>query len=316
MDDISRFAIVFIDILLPMALGFALRRWGLSREIIRLVIRANVVVIATYLSVVSFWSVEISAELLWLPVSTLFICFLPVGVFYAFENRRFADPRQQGSYLISMMLGNIGTLAGLCAYVLYGARGFAYVQLVGVPQILVIVLVAFPLGQLYYEKWAHQGKTGKLEIHPAELLLTWNQLPAVGVAVGLSLAAMDAPRPEAVTTLFTWLIHISAWLGMAPVGYDLTPESVRRYAWKLWPVFPVKFLFLPAALYALTSLFVTDPEITTCVLLCAAAPTAIFSVSTAQLYGLDVDLAEASFLTTTIAFLLVVYPVIYFWAQK
>ena len=131
----SRFFVVFADILLPLALGMALRRWGLSKDILRLIIKANVVGVASFLSLVSFWSVHVTRELLWLPVSILPICFLPVLIFYLFQKNRFTNPLDQGSYLISMMLGNIGTLAGLCAYVLYGEVGFAYVQLIAVPQI-------------------------------------------------------------------------------------------------------------------------------------------------------------------------------------
>ena len=114
----SRFFVVFADILLPLALGMALRRWGLSRDILRLIIKANVVGVASFLSLVSFWSVHVTRELLWLPVSILPICFLPVLIFYLFQKNRFTNPLDQGSYVISMMLGKIGTLAGLCAYVL------------------------------------------------------------------------------------------------------------------------------------------------------------------------------------------------------
>ena len=71
-----------------MVLGMWLRRWGLSKAILRLVIKANVVVVATFLSTVSFWSVKITPELLWLPISTIPICFLPVAIFYLFEKRR------------------------------------------------------------------------------------------------------------------------------------------------------------------------------------------------------------------------------------
>jgi predicted permease len=288
-----------------------LRRWGFPNSILRLIIKANVVVIATFLSTVSFWSVKITPELLWLPVSSMPICFLPVAVFYAFEKNRFSDPREQGSYMISMMLGNIGTLAGLCAYVLFGAIGFAYIQLIAIPQILTIVLFCFPMGQYYHDRWAHQGQSGPMKIHLREMLLTWNQLPAVGVLVGLTLAALHVEKPEIVSTTFTILIHLSAWMGMVPVGYDLDLKSARAYAWKLWPVFPIKFIFLPVVLYGLTTLFVSDPAIITCVILAAAAPTAIFAVASAQLYKLNVDLAESSFLTTTLAFLFLIYPLVY-----
>ncbi len=299
-----------------MVLGMWLRKWGLSKGILRLVIKANVVVVSTFLSTVSFWSVKITPELLWLPISTIPICFLPVAIFYLFERRRFEDPREQGSYMIAMMLGNIGTLAGLCSYVLFGPIGFAYIQLIGIPQIVIIVLFCFPMGQYFYDLWAHKGQKGPMEIHLRDMLLTWNQLPAVGVAVGLTLAALHVEKPEAVSTLFTFLIHLSAWMGMVPVGYDLDLQSARAYAKRLWPLFPIKFIFLPAVLYFLTSLFVSDKAMTTCVVLASAAPTAIFAVATAQLYKLNVDLAESSFLTTTLAFLFLIYPVVYFVVAK
>lgn len=265
----SRFFVVFADILLPLALGMALRRWGLSRDILRLIIKANVVGVASFLSLVSFWSVHVTRELLWLPVSILPICFLPVLIFYLFQKNRFTNPLDQGSYLISMMLGNIGTLAGLCAYVLYGEIGFAYVQLIAVPQILVIVLFCFPMAQRFYEMGSAQGERGE-RTQFIKLLLTPNQLPALGVAAGLLLSGCQVERPEAVGTLFTLLIHVSAWMGMMPVGYDLHLSSVGTWAFRLWPIFPVKFIFLPAVLYGLTRLFVSDPAMITCVILSAA----------------------------------------------
>ena len=307
----SRFFIVFADILLPLLLGMVLRRRGLSREILRMVIKANVVCVATFLSLVSFWTVHVTRELLWLPISILPICFIPVLLFYGFQKNRFTNPLDQGSYMISMMLGNIGTLAGLCAYVLFGEKGFAYVQLIAVPQILVIVLYCFPMAQRFYEIGTGSGEKGKPNF--LRLLLTPNQLPALGVAAGLLLSGLHVERPEAVGTLFTVLIHVSAWMGMMPVGYDLRLGSVGTYALKLWPIFPVKFILLPAILYGLTILFVKDPVMITCVVLSAGAPTAIFAVAASQLYGLNVDMAESSFVTTTLAFLFILYPLVYWW---
>ena len=207
-----------------------LRRWGLSKNILHWIIKANVVGVSTFLSIVSFWSVQVTAELLWLPISTLPISILPVAVFYALERHRCSDAREQGSYLISMMLGNIGTLAGLCAYVLFGAVGFAYVQLIAVPQILIIVLFCFPMSQYYYDKWANHGEGKKMEIHLLRLLCTWNQLPAVGVVIGLTLAGLGVENPQAVTTLFTILIHAGAWMGMVPVGNEMKAIQQKWFA--------------------------------------------------------------------------------------
>lgn len=315
MEDWSRFLIVFADILVPLFLGKSLRARGIAREWMRFLIRANVVGALSGLSLISFWSLRVSAELLWLPLSILPICFLPIPLFYLLEKRRFSDPRDQGSYFLAMILGNIGTLAGLCAYTLFGETGFAYIQLIAVPQVLVIVLFCFPAAQRFYDRWASSGETRHARLRLRDMLLTWNQLPAACVAAGLLLGASGVHRPEGVSAVFTVLIHASAWLGMIPVGYDLDMEGVRKYARTLWPLFPVKFLYLPVCIGAMTRCVTGDPVILWCAVLAAAAPTAIFAVAASQLYRLNVDIAESAFLTTTAVFLFLVYPLIYYFAR-
>lgn len=308
-----RFLIVFIDIVIPFCLGLWLKKAGLSPEIMRLVIRTNVVPVTTALSLISFWTIHLTPVLILLPLSVIPICFLPVLFFYACESRRFADPREKGSYLVSMMMGNIGTMAGLCAYILFGETGFAYVQLIGMPQVLIFVLFCFPMAQYYYALWKNQGKAERPKLKAAELLLTWNQLPAVGVLVGMGLGYFDVTRPAFVGYVFTALIHISAWMGMISVGYGTDMKRARSYVRRLWMLVPVKFLALPLIMYNLLKCVTDDQTVIACILLASAAPTAIFSVMTAQLYDLNVDLAESSFLSTTILFLLTIYPLAYWF---
>jgi predicted permease len=313
MDGSYRFFIVFIDILIPFCLGLWLRKKQISPEIIRYVIKTNVIPVTTALSLISFWMVSLTPVLLWLPFSVAFMCFIPAGVFFLFEKRRFSDPREQGSYLAAMMMGNIGTLAGLCAYILYGETGFAYVQLIGMPQVLVLVHFCFPAAQYYYALWKNQGSAARPHFRVREMLLTWNQLPAAGVAAGLLLSYAGVPHPAAVGTIFGALIHVSAWMGMIPVGYGTDIKGAFRYWKRLWMLIPVKFMLVPAVLYGMTRYLTDDQTVLVCVLLSAAAPTAIFSVMTSQLYDLSVDLAESSFIMTTLLFLLIIYPAVYWY---
>ena len=115
MEGSYRFFIVFIDILIPFCLGLWLRKKQVSQEMIRSIIRINVVPVTTALSLISFWMVPLTPVLLWLPFSVAFMCFIPAGVFFLFDRNRFPDPREQGRYLAPLMMGNFGTLAGMGA---------------------------------------------------------------------------------------------------------------------------------------------------------------------------------------------------------
>lgn len=92
MDNNYRFLIVFIDVLIPFFIGMWLKKKGFSHEWMRCIIRLNVVAVTTVLSVISFWELKITPELLWLPVSVIFICFIPAVFVFLFDRHRFSDP--------------------------------------------------------------------------------------------------------------------------------------------------------------------------------------------------------------------------------
>lgn len=311
MGDHSRFLIAFIDIILPMILGMWLRRRGLAPAFIRSFNRVNVVGVTTALSVLSFWSIHLTPLLLWLPLSIFPICFIPCAWFFLFERRRFSDPRETGSYLICMMMGNIGTVSALCGYVLFGEKGFAYVQMIAVPQIIVFVLFAFPAAQYYRALW--DGGDQKPLFQVKDMLLTWNQLPVAGVAAGMLLSGFDVPRPDEAKWAFSALIHIGAWMGMISVGYGINLRRAMAYAGRMTRLAAVRFFLAPVFLWGMTRLMTDDQEILVSILLAASAPTAVFSVMAAQLYKVSVDLAEAAFLTSTIAYLFLIYPALYWY---
>lgn len=311
MDNNYRFLIVFIDVLIPFFIGMWLKKNGFSHEWMRCIIRLNVVAVTTVLSVISFWELKITPELLWLPVSVIFICFIPAVFVFLFDRHRFSDPREQGSYLIVQMMGNIGTLGGLCAYVLYGEQGFAYMQMIGMPQVIVIVLFCFPAAQYYYDMWKYGNADRKRGFNLFQALFTWNQLPVVGIAAGILLAEGEVPKPAAVSLLFSALIHVNAWLGTIPVGYGINIGGTKKYYRHIWKTVPIKFILLPAVLWGMTRLITDDQMILSCVVLSAGVPAALCSVVAAQLYRLNVDLTEAGFLLTTGIFLFLIYPL--FW---
>ena len=145
MDEVNaRLVYLLTDLILPLIVGYLLyQRHLLSDAAVNRLIRINVIVFFTLLSLFSFWALPLTRDLLMLPAFFAFIILFPGFISWRFLGRRFHSPIDRGTHLISALLSNIGTLGGICAYIIYGERGFAYAQIGGACQNLVLVLLAF-----------------------------------------------------------------------------------------------------------------------------------------------------------------------------
>ena len=76
--DWERILLVFTDILLPLAAGYLLKIHNLMpQKACDWLIRFNVVVMVTVLTLMSFWVLPLSAQLLWLPLIGVLITAVP-----------------------------------------------------------------------------------------------------------------------------------------------------------------------------------------------------------------------------------------------
>lgn len=308
----SKFTLIFIDLLLPLFLGYVSweRRW-FGETFCNNMILANILVFCTALSILSFWTLPISAELVWLPVFGVLLSFIPGIAAYLISKNKYKSSLETGSYLASAMLSNIGLLGGLCAFILFGEPGFAYTQIVALFHNLVFFLVCFPMAQYYGNQGRREaGFQQKLTI--ASLFFNRNQLPVVGLAFGLLLCVSKVPRPPVLDELFTPLVHLAAWTALIPAGYSIQFASMRQYYRSLFDLLPVKFIITPLAAYALASYVFTDPVLLGTIIILASVPTGINAIVLARLYHLNLHVTGAAFVLTAAVFLLLVYPLLIF----
>ena len=292
-----RLIFVLTDLIAPLAVGYYLhQRHLVSDESINKLIRFNVVCIYTILALLSFWVLPISWNLL-------------IVLLFA---RHYASWLDRGAYVASAMLSNIGTLGGVCAFILYAEQGFAYTQIIGTCQNIMLVLVIFPMAQYCYIKQTHAiRKTNRFKSF-CEMFFSLNQMSLLGIAVGLLFNAFGIARPAVLGTIFQGLVHIAAWIAMLPVGFLIDFGQVRRYERQVRSLTALRFVITPAIFGVLIYLFVSDPVVQGTLLICAFCPTAINAVLTARLYHLTTDLSVASFVITTAAFLPVIFPALFF----
>lgn len=301
---------VFFDVFCPLATGYFLRRrnWMTMAQCNGMML-FNVVVLITVMNLLSFWILPLKGDLLLLPFLSLLVAFLSAGMMVPLcRHLSFVD---RGTLVVAAMLANIGTLAGICGYILYGELSFAYIQLFAVPQNILMVVLAFPLAQYYAAREGSADGAAPLHFSLRELLFTRKQLGVAGVLIGLGLQLFQVERPVFVTDFFRLLVHIQAWIAFTPVGYTIDFQRAFRCLRQAVGLLPIRFLLVPLLICGASSLVVADPVILGTIFLAASAPVAINAVITAQLFHLDVDLAVAAFLETTLVYVAVLFPFAY-----
>ena len=315
MDDINaRLVYLLTDLILPLVVGYVLyQRRLLSDTAVNRLIRINVIVFFTLLSLFSFWALPLTRDLLLLPAFFALIILFPGFLSWRFLGRRFHSPIDRGTHLISALLSNIGTLGGICAYIIYGERGFAYAQIGGACQNLTLVLLAFPAAQYFYLLHKAHGRTARMEGRGfLGLLVSWNQPSILGMAAGLLLNIGGFARPPVLSEAFSYIIHVSAWFAMLPVGSLINIHRARHFFYLTADMILLRFLIVPLVTYAAAQLFIRDPIVQNALVIFASVPAAINATLTARLYRLNVDYTIAVFLVTTILYLTVLFPVTFF----
>jgi len=305
-----KLAYFIIDLLFPLIIGYLLRvKQQFSEGFFDKMISYNILLLSPALSVLSFWVLPLTWKLMWLPIFGGLLCFIPGLIAYGMSKKKYDSPLDTGSYILSAMLSNVGTIGGLCAFIVYGEAGFAYTQLVGLMQTAVLFLVCYPLAQYYYA--SEQGDEHN-KISLKTLLWNPNQLPVVGIIVGLMLYSFHVPRPEMLGDLFNPLVHLAAWTALIPVGYVTEFSALKKYYSSTFDLVPLKFIVVPLLSYVIAKNVFADPILVNTIMILASTPTAINAVITARIHNLNVHIATASFIVTTVLFLLVVFPIIFF----
>ena len=314
-SEYLRLVYVFTDLIAPLIVGYFLHRKKLLPEgFTNWLIKFNVIVVYTLLTLLSFWVLPLSRELLFLfPFGALYV-IVPGAIGALTFAKRHKSLLNRGAYVMSAMLSNIGTLGGVCAFILYNEEGFAYTQIIGSCQNILLVLVCFPLAQYYHEKhFAGNQLEHKTSI--LKSLFSINQLSILGIAAGLFLNANGIARPEILSDIFQGLVHFGAWVSLLPVGMLINFSHTKFYYTRVWDLAILRFVIVPAFIYFASKNFFTDAILLNTLFVCAMAPTAINAVLTSRLYKLNVNLAITSFLMTTAAFLLVLFPALFFILQ-
>lgn len=310
MDIKIKFLLFAVDLLAPLAVGYGCRfQRVVKAPFFDKMILNNILLIYPLLSFLSFWVLPLHYELIWLPVFGLAMGLIPGAVAYVIAGKKYDSPLDQGSYVMAAMLSNLGTIGGLCVFLLYGETGYAYQQLVVLFQYILMFMFCYPVAQYFYEK--SKGASTQQRISVTSILFSRNQLAIVGIFSGAILQLAGVARPPMLDSWSPFLIHLGAWTALIPVGYSIDFGKMKAYYREIRDINLIKFLVTPLVIYALARMVLHNDIMLNTVLVLACMPTAVNAVITSRIYHLNIHLSVAAFILTTVVFLLVVYPVLF-----
>lgn len=305
MDIALKILFFFADIILPIYIGYTLQNSKkIDQALLDKMIYFNLFMLSTFLNVLSFWKIQLNPELLWIPLLGLLMHIVPGIMAFFTVKYSYKNPLEQGSYILSILLSNIGVIGAISVYILFKEKGYALAQLVMLPSNLILYMFCFPMAQYYYQV----SKKRVARVSLKEVLLNPKQVPVLGIAIGLILNVLKVHRLLVLGYIFNFTIHIKSWLYMLPIGYSINFYQMREYWNNTWKLLFIKFLATPIIVYLIARRVISDPEVLKTVIILSCSPTAIKAVVTAKIHKLNVNLAMAAFISTTIFYLIIVYP--------
>ncbi|NLW56844.1 MAG: transporter [Firmicutes bacterium] len=299
---------LFLELLLPLLAGYLLKRWRrLKPKTVDHLMKCNIYLFFPLLGVLSIWGMKLNMDLIWLPILGVIMQVVPGILAFILVKKRFTNPLEQGSYILASMLSNRGTVGLLSVYLLFGEEGYVLGRLIMLFNSFVIYLVGYPLAQYFYQKGSSllQGR-----VSWKNLFLNRTQLPVLGVLIGLLVNVTGLPRPQSVKSLVDLLIRLSAWTSLLPIGYAMDFAAMKDYYLKTMELLGIKFILTPALTLLLGRLVISDAKVLWTVCILSLAPTAINAVVAAKINNINYHLPMASLITTTLVYLLVVFPII------
>lgn len=322
MTPTTKFALYGGLLLASLSAGYWGRRQGVLKEQWARPIHTHVWVVWSSLAyMLSNWYLPIHIQTLWVYVLMLIVPGVPTLLVGPIAARLRLPPAQIGVMIIAVAIANTGvTLGGYLCYMIFhpGEVALGYGSTIAAINSYLLVLMVYPLLHHYGQSLPGDRSLGRIMWESVARLPA---LPMYFAIAGWVLAAF-VPPPAFILDyhlidITTIIICVGIYLG---IGLNLRLGQTWQYRhWHL-VLAACCFVIKPAVMAA--SLWLTrqtpwplDPLATKVLLVESFMPAGVSTVMVANMFHLDARLAGNVWLWNTLAFLLVVLPVVLFFVH-
>ncbi|MGA1979294.1 MAG: AEC family transporter [Sedimentisphaerales bacterium] len=290
-------------------------RFGLPEHFAKKIMTIVLVCFDWPIALFVIWPMHLSRQLIWLPivglVLMLTITALSAGIFYFLE----PDRRSRLTLILAGGLSNTGYTGGaFVCYVLFGMAGLALANLYLLLSLPVFYLVYLPALKVRELRTIAQSRG----LGPGFLLdFRMLAIPAIIAAIILNLANVKSPPFIGKFHIVDILVYIASSLFFFAIGLRVKLSRFKDYISLYFPIAAVKFILTPAvALLIIALLTLTGQDLDSLVkkviIVLSTAPSAVLMVTMSNVFDLDSPLASALWVVTTVIFVVIVVPVLFF----
>ncbi len=303
------FALLLIYGSLTIGWFFRVRNWCSEKRSDPLM-RGAILCLEPLICCFAFWILDLSnLRVLTLPVvGALIVTFTFIPAYILAKNLHL-DRKKKGSYILGALFSNGGYLGAPLCFLLLGEEAFALAWL----YIIFFGPYFFTVGLSLAARYGQEKRLGAKEILKNFFTDKIRILPLLGIGAGLVLNLAHYPRPAIFAGANGFLVPLAIFLYMFAIGLGLRLGRIKIFFREIASVSLIKFVYAPLIGLGLGFLFgyqhILGGLPLKVVFIQAIMPTAIWSVIAANLYGLDKDLSNVIWITTTL-FLLPLIPLI------
>ncbi len=275
------------------------------------------IVLSPFILIGVFWVVDIqNSMLILLPVLGILCLVLGGSVGILFAKALRVDRQRTGAMFTSGSFSNWGSFGTLLCFMMLGEQSLVFVALFRLVEEFVYYTIGFPIAKTY-------GMVDKIKERRRTIIFRILKDPFIiaafsAIFIGGLLNISTFERPEFYPLFINFIVPFYTFMLVISVGYNMRFTAIKGYLKEIFAISIAKYVIVPVSIVAISyaiglgSLY--DGMVIKVILILTAMPPAFISLIPPKLYGLDVDLANSSFLINT-ALLLFVVPLLYLVIQ-
>jgi len=311
------FLVTALTLLGPVVAGYLCVRYGLlKRSWSKTIQRTTVLLLAPPVMFLTMWSLEIpGTDILVIPLMAILCGVAGMVASYPVAKALKMSRQSTGAFIVSGGWANTWLIGGYISFQLFGQKGYALASLYNILNPFLTYMVGFAVaGYFSPDRTVVSTRDAVRNFFSDPVSI----MPNVGLLAGLAVNLLGAAPGAWSEEVSAYVVPTFTVVAMFAVGMTMSFRRTREYLRPLIAQSAIHYLLWPAitlaVIYIVRGSLLNDPVTYRVLLIQSFMPIAMQSLMLCNLFDLDIDMANALWLGTSL-FSLATMPLLVYLVQ-